>query len=332
MFKNKTILITGGTGSFGKAFVAMLLEKFKTIKKIIIFSRDELKQFEMARIYEKHRSFKKLRFFIGDIRDKDRLDTAFNEVDIVIHAAALKQVPTSEYNPFETIKTNIIGTQNVVESCLKNNVKKLISLSTDKASSPINLYGATKLCSDKLTVSAEYIKGNNKLIASVVRYGNVLGSRGSIIPILIKQKDRKTIQLTNPSMTRFNILLSEAVNFVLESLKNSKGGEIFVPKLPSYKLIDLAKVICPKSKFIFTGIRPGEKIHEEMISLSESMSTVEYKNYYVILPSFKNYTVKKYVRVNGGKISKKAFDYNSGTNNIFLKKNEIKKIISDFVR
>jgi len=323
--KNKTILITGGTGSFGHEAVKFLTSNCK-LKKIIIFSRDENKQYEMQKKFKD----RNLRFFLGDIRDKERLDMAFKDVDIVLHAAALKQVPLSEYNPFETIKTNVFGTQNVVETCIKNNVSKLLSLSTDKASSPINLYGASKLCSDKITVSTENIKGKSKLIPCVVRYGNVMGSRGSIVPILIKNKNKKLIFLTDKEMTRFNISLNDAVDFVLMSLKKAKGGEIFVPKLPSYKLVELAKSISPNAKFRFTGVRPGEKIHEEMISKTESMSSIEFKNYFVILPSFKEYSLEDYVKKNGGKINKSSFNYSSGNNKHFLKINELKKLIKKF--
>ena len=329
MFKNKTILITGGTGSFGKKFTEIVLKKFSNFKKLIIFSRDELKQFEMSNYYVSNKNFKKLRFFLGDIRDKDRLNMALRDVDIVIHAAALKHVPSSEYNPFETVKTNVIGTQNIVETCITNKVEKLITLSTDKASSPINLYGASKLLADKLTVGATYIKGKSKLITSVVRYGNVMASRGSIIPILLKKKNEKIIKLTDKNMTRFNISLDEAIDLVLLALKNAKGGEIFVPKLSSYRLIELAKAIVPNAKFEFTGIRPGEKIHEEMISYSESANTIEYKNHYVILPSFREYILDYYIKkMKGGKKIRKQFSYSSENNKKFLKVHEIKKIIS----
>tara|TARA_B110000037_G_C17128258_1_gene509516 strand:- start:7130 stop:8131 length:1002 start_codon:yes stop_codon:yes gene_type:complete len=331
MLNNKTIIITGGTGSFGKKFISTILKKYKKIKKIIIFSRDELKQFEMMKDYEKTKHHKILRFFIGDIRDSERLNVAFKDVDIVIHAAALKQVPTSEYNPFETIKTNIIGTQNVVECCLKNNVSKLISLSTDKASSPINLYGATKLCSDKLVVSAENIKGKSKLVACVVRYGNVMGSRGSIVPLLIEKKNDKTIELTHKEMTRFNISLDYAVEMVLLSMKQASGGEIFVPKIASYNLIDLAKAIMPKSKIKFVGIRPGEKLHEEMISFSESINSVIFDKYYVILPTSRDYKIKDYIKKNGGKEVTKTFEYRSDTNKDFLSVKKIQNILRDYI-
>ena len=328
MFENKTILITGGTGSFGKRFTNILLSRYKKIKKLIIFSRDELKQFEMSNYYKTSLNFKKLRFFIGDIRDKQRLDMALRDVDIVVHAAALKHVPSSEYNPFETIKTNVIGTQNVIESCIENNVSNLVSLSTDKASSPVNLYGASKLVADKIAVGAEYIKGKTKMISAVVRYGNVMASRGSIIPILLKKKNQKIIKLTDKDMTRFNISLDEAIELVLLSLKKAKGGEIFVPKLNSYRLIDLAKAIAPKAKLLFSGIRPGEKIHEEMISFTESANTIEYNKYFIILPSFREYSIAEYVKKNGGKKVVNRFSYSSNTNKNFLKIPDIKKIVA----
>ena len=276
VFKNKTILITGGTGSFGKAFVYRLLE-FKNIKKIIIFSRDELKQ-EIFRLEKKIIKDKRIRFIIGDIRDSQSLNTAFQNVDYVIHAAALKQVVTAEYNPFEFIKTNVLGSQNIIEASLKNNIKNVIALSTDKASSPINLYGATKLCSDKLFVSAQNLVGRKKIKFSVVRYGNVMSSRGSVIP---KMKDDiekyNKIFITHNNMTRFNITLQESVNFVMNSLLKSRGGEIFIPKLPSYKIMDLARAINKKVLIDIMGIRPGEKMHEEMISSSDSSNTIELK-------------------------------------------------------
>ena len=327
MFKNKTILITGGTGSFGKKFISVVLKKYKNVKKIIVFSRDELKQFDMTQHYINSPNFNKLRFFLGDIRDKSRLNMAFKDVDIVIHAAAFKQVPSSEYNPLETIKTNVFGTQNVVESCIDNKVEQLISLSTDKASSPVNLYGATKLLADKLTVGAQNFKGKKKFISCVVRYGNVMASRGSIIPILFKKRNEKNIDLTHDKMTRFNISLLEAVNLVLLAIKDGRGGEIFVPKLPSYRLVDLARTISPKAKLRFKGIRPGEKIHEEMISYSESLNTVEYPNHYVMLPSFKDYSIDTYIKRNGGKKIKKQFSYTSDKNQNFLTINQLKKII-----
>ena len=284
MLNKKSILITGGTGSFGRAWVRHILKKYKKIRRLVIFSRDELKQFEM----EKEFSVKKypcMRYFIGDVRDSERLTVALRDIDYVIHAAALKQVPTAEYNPIETIKTNIIGAQNLIEASLKNKVQKLIALSTDKASSPINLYGATKLCSDKLFIAANNIKGKKKISFSIVRYGNVMGSRGSVIPVFLNSKKTGTLLITDNRMTRFNLTLSQSVEMVEWALKNSIGGEIFVPKIPSYKILDLAKAICPNCKIKIIGIRSGEKLHEELVSIGESQNTLETKNYFIILPT-----------------------------------------------
>ena len=330
MFQNKTILITGGTGSFGKKFISVVLKKYKNVKKIIVFSRDELKQFDMTQHYINSPNFNKLRFFLGDIRDKSRLNMAFKDVDIVIHAAAFKQVPSSEYNPLETIKTNVFGTQNVVESCIDNKVEQLISLSTDKASSPVNLYGATKLLADKLTVGAQNFKGKKKFISCVVRYGNVMASRGSIIPILFKKRNEKNIDLTHDKMTRFNISLLEAVNLVLLAIKDGRGGEIFVPKIPSYRIMDLIKALPLKKKIKVVGIRPGEKIFEELLSENESRNTIEEKDCYIILSSFENNDLKenqykKYY--NSLNKIKKIFSYNSRDNISFLNILEIKKLI-----
>ena len=284
MLNDKTLLITGGTGSFGQKFVEIVLKKYPKIKKLIIFSRDELKQHEMQLKYpEKY--FPQLRFFIGDIRDKNRLLLALEDVDYVIHAAALKQVPAAEYNPFEFIQTNVFGANNLIESCIQKKIKKTIALSTDKAAAPINLYGATKLCSDKLFISANNVVGNKKVSFSVVRYGNVMMSRGSVIPEFLKSKNRGYVNVTDKRMTRFSITIEEGVNFVLFALKMSIGREIFVPKLPSYKILDVAKAISKNTKVNFVGIRSGEKIHEEMITLSDSLNTIESKNFFVILPS-----------------------------------------------
>ncbi len=321
--KNKTLLVTGGTGSFGRKFVQTILKKHKEIKKIIVFSRDELKQFEMEQEIKKNT---KLRFFLGDLRDKDRIYRALDNVDIVVHAAALKQVPKAEYNPFEYVKTNVIGAQNLVEACLDKNVENVIALSTDKAVSPINLYGATKLCSDKLFLAANNIKGNKKIKFSVVRYGNVMGSRGSVIPFFLKHKNKGYFPITDENMTRFNMSIMDSVNMVLWSMQNNQGAEIFVPKIPSYRILDLAKSIKPNCKIKKIGIRPGEKIEEELITKSESRSTIDIGNYYVILnnasPKIKKfYMNKKFKKV------KKNFSYTSGTNNKFLSINELKKII-----
>ena len=281
MINKKNILITGGTGSFGNKLVDFLLTKFKP-KKIIIFSRDELKQSIMMARLKKYMHI--LRFFIGDVRDIERLKMATKDVDIIFHAAALKNVPLAEYNPFEAIKTNINGANNLIHASLESNVKKVIALSTDKASSPINLYGATKLASDKLFISANNFKGDAKTIFSVVRYGNVMGSRGSVIPLFQTFKEKSFVPITDKEMTRFNITLDEAIEFVLKSLRIMKGGEIFVPKIPSIKIIDLAKAMFPKKKIKIIGIRPGEKLHEEMVSSAESFNTIEYKNLLIICP------------------------------------------------
>ena len=331
--ENKSILITGGTGSFGKFFIDHIITNHQNVKKIIIFSRDELKQYELKKKLSLNKNFHKLRFFIGDVRDKERLITAFKNVDIVIHAAALKQVDTAEYNPNEFIKTNIIGAQNVIDASIQNDVKKVIALSTDKASSPVNLYGATKLCSDKLFISANFFYGKRNF--SVVRYGNVEGSRGSVIPLFINNKTKNTLKLTHPEMTRFSISLKKSIELVTWAIKNAVGGEIIVPKIPSYKLIDLAKSINHKARIKFVGLRPGEKIHEEMISNSESLNTIELKDKFLILPSFldpphiyetksiKEYYKKKFY----GKKIIKTFSYNSGNNKDFLSINKLKKII-----
>ena len=331
MFNNKTILITGGTGSFGKRFTKVFLKNYPKIKKLIIFSRDELKQFEMSESLDK-KNLKKIRFLLGDIRDKDRLLMAFKKVDYVVHAAALKQVPTAEYNPFEFIKTNILGAQNLIEACIANNVKKVIALSTDKAAAPINLYGATKLASDKLFISANNITGKNKISFSVVRYGNVLMSRGSVIPKFLENiKLNKTLNLTHPDMTRFNISLDEGVNFVIYSLINSICGEIFVPKLPSFRIIDLIKCLSPKSKYKITGIRSGEKLHEEMITTSDSFNTIESKKFYIILPQG-NTPLNKYMKKFKANKILNPFSYNSSENSHFLKQNELKKIIQEEIQ
>ncbi len=328
MLNNKSILVTGATGSFGKTFVKTILKRYPKIKKIVLFSRDELKQFELQRSLNPEK-IKCLRYFLGDIRDKDRLMIAFRGIDIIIHAAALKQVPASEYNPFEFIKTNIIGAQNILEAALYNRVKKIIALSTDKASSPLNLYGATKLCSDKLFLAAQNMFGEtNKLSITVVRYGNVLGSRGSVIPFFNKQlKEKNFVTVTHKLMTRFSIFLDEGVNAVLWAIKNAKGGEIIVPKAPSMKILDLAKVMA-KEKIKIIGKRPGEKISEELISVDESINTIDLGKYYAVLPSSnfnrsflfykKKFKLKKFPQ---------NYSYNSENNKNFLSQNDIRKII-----
>lgn len=324
IFKNKSILVTGGTGSFGKAFVSYLIKNKLYPKKLVIFSRDELKQFEMNQQFDDNK-YSFMRYFIGDVRDKDRLKLALNGIDIVVHAAALKQVPAAEYNPIEFIKTNIIGAQNIVEVALELDVTNVIALSTDKASSPINLYGATKLCSDKLFISANNIKGDKNIKFSVVRYGNVMGSRGSVLKTFLDQKKNGIIKITDKRMTRFNIMLEESVQMVLWSLNNNFGGEIFVPKIPSFHILDLAKVIADNNCDIKeVGIRPGEKIHEELISVYESEYAFDLGKYYSIIPL---HLFKKYFNINAKKVSNN-FIYNSSNNKNFLNTNDLKKIIS----
>ena len=333
MFKDKIFFITGGTGSFGKHFTKTLLTNYK-VRKIIIFSRDELKQFEMKNDPQFIKYSNKLRFFIGDIRDKDRLNYALNQkIDYVIHAAALKQVPIAEYNPYEAVKTNIIGAQNLVDLTLNNNIAKVISLSTDKAASPINLYGATKLVSDKIMIAANNYSKKTRF--SVVRYGNVFASRGSVVPYFIKFKKKGFFPITDKRMTRFNLSLSEAVNLVLFSIKYSLGGEIFVPKIPSFRIIDLAKAIDPKIPLKIIGIRPGEKLHEEMITLADSHNTIEFNDYYIIRTNseFYKWNLKNYIKKLKNRKFKyvsENFSYNSLNNKKYLSIKELKKIISDF--
>ena len=333
MFNNKTILVTGGTGSFGKKFVKTCLSKFNP-KKIIIYSRDELKQFEMKNEFSENQN-KNLRFFIGDVRDLRRLNLAMENVDYVVHAAAMKQVPIAEYNPLEAVKTNIIGAQNVIECAVQKGVKKVIALSTDKAAAPINLYGATKLVSDKLFISANNIKGNKNIKFSVVRYGNVMFSRGSVAPFFIESKNKGFLPITDKEMTRFNITLDEGVNFVLKSFEIMIGGELFVPKIPSIKILDLAKAIAPNVKIKIIGVRPGEKIHEDMITETDGLNAYEFGNYFVIIYDFKfssreNKDLTTQIKKLGGKKCKRGFSYNSKNNNKFLSIKEIKKILEKY--
>ena len=334
MLKNKSILITGGTGSFGSKFAEHILKNHKDIKKLVIFSRDELKQFHMSqnKIFLNN---KKIRFFLGDIRDKDRLLRAFNDIDIVIHSAALKQVPAAEYNPTEFIKTNIIGSQNIVEACIDRNVKQLIALSTDKAVAPANLYGATKLCGDKLFIAANNYAGSMKYKFSVVRYGNVISSRGSVIPTFLeinKDKTQKFFPVTNMNMTRFLISLEDGIKVVLFALKNQVGGEIFVPKLPSVKIKDLCKTINPKKRIKIVGVRPGEKIHEELISSSESLNTYDIGKYYIVLPnnSDSEKIKKNYQQKLKLKKFKENFSYNSFENDNYLNVEKLSKILNSY--
>jgi UDP-N-acetylglucosamine 4,6-dehydratase (inverting) len=324
MLQNKSILITGGTGSLGKALTKHILKTFPSINRLIIFSRDEQKQFQMAQEFPVE-IYPQLRYFIGDVRDSQRLKSALAGVDILIHAAALKQVPVAEYNPMEFIKTNVIGSQNIVETAIEANVKKVILLSTDKASSPINLYGATKLCADKLFISANNIRGNKDVIFSVVRYGNVMGSRGSVINIFEEQlKKFGKVYLTHPDMTRFNIFMQDAINLVLWAIENSLGGELIVPKLSSFYVKDLANLIS-NNKYEISGVRPGEKIHEEMISESDSRNTYDLKDKYIIIPDY----LKKHYKEKGN-IVPEGFVYNSKTNNKLLTKDEVENILKKY--
>ncbi|NJD21303.1 MAG: UDP-N-acetylglucosamine 4,6-dehydratase (inverting), partial [Melioribacter sp.] len=320
----KTILITGGTGSFGKKFIETVLKRYNP-KKIIVYSRDELKQFEMQQNPRFSKDGVLMRYFIGDVREAKRLTRAMEDVDIVVHAAALKQVPAAEYNPFEAVKTNIIGGQNVIDACFESGVKKVIALSTDKAAAPINLYGATKLTSDKLFTAANNYKGKHDIKFSVVRYGNVMGSRGSVVPFFIEKKRTGVLPITDKRMTRFNITLQEGVDFVLQCFDKMWGGELFVPKIPSFKILDLAKAIAPECKTEEVGIRPGEKIHEEMITEADALNTIEFEKYFVILPSvqlgdnekLKLWNTEKFKTTSNskpGKFCQYGFKYNSGTN------------------
>jgi UDP-N-acetylglucosamine 4,6-dehydratase len=310
---NKSILITGGTGSLGKALTRTIYEKFPDIKRLVIFSRDEQKQFQMAQEFPIE-TYNSIRFFIGDVRDKERLVRAMNGIDYVIHAAAMKHVHLAEYNPSECIKTNINGAENVIHACLETNVSRVVALSTDKACAPINLYGATKLTSDKLFVAANNISGNMDIRFSVVRYGNVMGSNGSVIPFFIKKKERGFLPITDPKMTRFNISLDGGIDMVLHALENTWGGEIFIPKIPSYRITDVANAIAPDIEHKVIGIRPGEKLHEEMITSSDSFNTYDLGKYYTILPSVVRWNLNDFLKEFDGKKVKEGFNYNSGEN------------------
>jgi UDP-N-acetylglucosamine 4,6-dehydratase len=323
MLNNKNVLITGGTGSFGRKCTEIILKRYKP-KRLIIFSRDELKQFEMEQDFSAQK-FECMRYFIGDVRDKERLNRAFHDVDYVIHAAALKQVPANEYNPFEAVKTNVLGAQNVINAAIDQGVKRVIALSTDKAANPINLYGATKLCSDKLFIAGNSYVGSDKSIFSVVRYGNVVGSRGSVIPFFLKCKKRGVLPITDPRMTRFWITLEQGVDFVLSCLDLMVGGELFVPKLPSMNIMDLAKIIAPECKIEIIGIRPGEKLHEVMIPKDDARRTMDFGSYFVVQPDFR-FFARRFDNT-GGKPIPENFEYNSETNDRWLTIAELKKII-----
>lgn len=326
MLNNKAILITGGTGSFGKKCIEIILKNY-TPDKLIIFSRDELKQFEMSQIFSEA-EYPCLRYFLGDVRDKTRLYRAFEGVDYVIHAAALKQVPAAERNPFEVIKTNILGAENIINAAIDKNIKKVIALSTDKAANPINLYGATKLCSDKLFISGNSYSGVHKTRFSVVRYGNVIGSRGSVVPFFKEIAHTGRLPITDPEMTRFWITLEQGVEFVLKCLDISVGGELFVPKIPSMNIMDLAKALAPECEYETVGIRPGEKIHEVMITEDDSRHTLEFDDYYLVEPEFVWWSNEGHVK-NGGRPVKENFRYASNLNDRWLSVQELKELIGD---
>jgi len=331
MLNNKSVLITGGTGSFGKKFIETILKRYPQVKKIVIYSRGELKQYNLQQKYPREK-FKQIRFFIGDVRDAARLKRACEGVDVIIHAAAIKQVDTAEYNPDECIKTNVQGAQNVINAALECNVHDVVALSTDKACAPINLYGATKLVSDKLFMAANNIKGPRDIRFSVVRYGNVMGSRGSVIPFFIQKREEGYLPVTNKKMTRFNIDLQSGVDLVMYALKHHLGGELFIPKIPSYRLVDLAKAIGPDCEIREIGLRPGEKLHEEMITTTDSLSTIDLGKYYAILPSVSyNHTQEEYLIHHNAKLVEPGFTYNSGTNSEFETIETIREKIKKFV-
>jgi UDP-N-acetylglucosamine 4,6-dehydratase len=326
----QSVLVTGGTGSFGKAFTKYVLNKWPSVKRLVIYSRDEQKQFHMAHEYPLSK-YPMIRFFIGDVRDFERLKRACHDIDYVVHAAAMKHVPIAEYNPDECVKTNIGGAENVIRAVLENKVKKVVALSTDKACAPINLYGATKLTSDKLFIAANNIKGSKDVVFSVVRYGNVMGSNGSVIPFFLKKRNEGELPITDPNMTRFNISLTEGVEMVLHALESAWGGELFVPKIPSYRITDLAEAISPDCPHQIIGIRPGEKVHEEMITASDSFSTYDLGKYYVILPQANNWSLDEYIEHFKAVKVPEGFNYNSGTNAEWLSVKELRSLIKEHV-
>lgn len=327
---NSSILVTGGTGSFGKKFVETVLREFPAVRRLIVLSRDELKQYEMQQTFSTAR-YPCMRYFIGDVRDAQRMRRACEGVDIIVHAAALKQVPAAEYNPMECIKTNVFGAENVINAALDTGVRQVVALSTDKAAAPINLYGATKLCSDKLFVAANNMKGSRQIKFSVVRYGNVMGSRGSVIPFFLERRKTGVLPITDPQMTRFNISLEDGVNLVLYALENSWGGEIFVPKIPSYRITDVAQAIGPECRQEIVGIRPGEKLHEEMITASDALYTVDLGRYYALLHHTNDWSDDEYIRGTGATRVAPGFRYDSGSNVDWLGVDELRKLIRGHV-
>jgi len=328
MLNNKSILITGGTGSLGKALVKRILKDYPEVKRLVVFSRDEQKQFQMSQEFPDTK-FQSIRYFIGDVRDYERVKRALRKIDYVIHAAAMKHVPIAEYNPMECVKTNVLGAENIINACLESDVKLVVALSTDKAAAPINLYGATKLTSDKLFIAANNIRGRFDIKFSVVRYGNVMGSNGSVIPFFKKKKSEGVLPITDSNMTRFNITLEEGVDMVLHALENAEGGEIFVPKIPSYKITNLASAICDKCEQKIVGVRSGEKIHEEMITSSDSYNTYDLGKYFVILPQNPVFNIESFIKDKKAKKVTPGFSYNSGQNEYFLNVDELKILIDN---
>ncbi|MBL11048.1 MAG: UDP-N-acetylglucosamine 4,6-dehydratase (inverting) [Acidiferrobacteraceae bacterium] len=329
MLGDKSVLITGGTGSLGQALVKEILRRWPAIKRVVVFSRDELKQYDMRQKFPEA-EFPSLRFFLGDVRDIQRLRRAFNRVDVVIHAAALKQVPAAEYNPVEFIRTNVMGAENVVEAAMDTGVETIVALSTDKAAAPVNLYGATKLCSDKLFVAARSYAGS-ALRCVVVRYGNVMGSRGSVVPFFLEKAKTGVLPITHPDMTRFNITLGEGVDLVLWAIENTQGGEIMVPKIPSYRVTDLAKAIDPGCRQEIVGVRPGEKIHEEMLTVTDGRSTIDLGKYFAVLPDASTDIIEHYKNRYGAKLARPGFSYNSRDNDLFLSVSQLRALIQKHV-
>jgi UDP-N-acetylglucosamine 4,6-dehydratase len=325
MFNDKVVLVTGGTGSFGHKFVEMVLQRY-TPRKLVVFSRDELKQYEMRQRFPEHTSGA-LRFFIGDVRDRERLYRALDGVDIVVHAAALKQVPACEYNPLEAVRTNVLGAANIIDAAVDRNVSKVIALSTDKAANPVNLYGATKLASDKLFTAANNYSGPHGTRFSVVRYGNVVGSRGSVVPFFLDQRGKGKLPITDPRMTRFWITLEQGVEFVIKSLERMQGGEIFIPKIPSMNIMDLARALAPEAEVDVVGIRPGEKLHEVMVAEDDARHTVECDDYFAILPSFHEWDEDAFTKMNGGRRCPDGFRYSSESNDQWLSVDDLRRMV-----
>lgn len=330
MLSGKSVLITGGTGSFGKKFVETVFERYPDVKRVVVFSRDELKQYEMAQDFPASK-YPQIRFFIGDVRDASRVKRACENIDIIVHAAALKHVPIAEYNPIECIRTNINGAENIINAALDCGVKAVVALSTDKAAAPINLYGATKLCSDKLFIASNNFKGSRDLKFSVVRYGNVLGSRGSVIPFFLEKRKSGVLPITHEGMTRFNITLDEGVELVLHAIENAWGGELYVPKIPSYKVTTLAEAVAPNCKVEIIGIRPGEKVHEEMITETDSLNTYDCGTYYVIAPSAPAWNEAEWVKHFKAKKVRPGFQYNSGSNDSWMTVDQVREQIKTHI-